>query len=231
MMNTRAIRYEKLTKAGKKSSTMKPGLRKLILTVHITSSVGWLGAVAGFLALAIAALDNKDAQTIRAAYLAMALIARFIIVPLAFASLLSGIIQALGTPWGLFRHYWVLVKLLLTLFATVVLLLKTPLIGYAARQAAAAVFSSANLHAAGRELLVHSAGGLLVLVVVTTLSVYKPWGLTRYGRRKLREQGIELAEESTVDTSRWVYLFGILAVVFLIVLRHFLGGHLGHHMH
>jgi hypothetical protein len=212
---------------------MKPGLRKLIFTVHITSSVGWLGAVAGFLALAIAALNSKDAQMVRAAYLAMALIARFVIVPLAFASLLSGIIQALGTPWGLFRHYWILVKLLLTLFATVVLLLKTPLIGYAARQAAAAALSSANLRAAGRELLVHSAGGLLVLVVVTTLSVYKPWGLTRYGRRKLREQGVELAEGSTTNTStsRWVYVFGILALVLLMAFRHLLGGHLGHHMH
>ena len=210
---------------------MKPGLRKLALTAHITSSVGWLGAVGGFLALAITALNCKDAQMVRAAYLAMALIARFVIVPLAFASLLTSIIQALGTPWGLFRHYWILVKLLLTLLATAVLLLKTPLISYAARQAAAAALSSADLHAAGTELLVHSAGGLMVLLVVTILSVYKPWGLTRYGRRKLRAQGVELAEESTVDISRWVYVFGIFALAVLIVLRHLLGGHLAHHMH
>ncbi len=175
-MNTAEIPDKTLSKAGRKTPTMKPGLRKLVLTLHITSSVSWLGAVAGFLVLAITAINSKDAQMVRAAYLSMALIARFVIVPLASASLLSGIIQALGTPWGLFRHYWILVKLLLTLFATVVLLLKTPLIGYAARQAAAATFFSADLHAAGRELLVHSAGGLLVLVVVTTVSIYKPWG-------------------------------------------------------
>ncbi len=229
-MNTAEIPDKTLSKAGSKTPTMKPGLRKLVLTLHITSSVSWLGAVAGFLVLAITAINSKDAQMVRAAYLSMALIARFVIVPLAFASLLSGIIQALGTPWGLFRHYWILVKLLLTLFATVVLLLKTPLIGYAARQAAAATFFSADLHAAGRELLVHSAGGLLVLVVVTTVSIYKPWGLTRYGRRILHEQSVELAEGSTVETSRWVYVFGILALVLLIVLRHLLGGHLGHHM-
>ena len=230
-MNTTAIPDKALRKAGKKSPAMKPGLRKLALTAHITFSVGWLGAVAGFLALAITALNSKDAQMVRAAYLSMALIARFVIVPLAFASLLTGIVQALGTSWGLFRHYWILVKLLLTVFATVVLLLKTPLIGYAARQAAAAALSSADLHAAGRELLVHSTGGLLVLLAVTTLSVYKPWGLTQYGRRKVREQGVELAEGSTVDISRWVYVFGILAFVLLMTLRHLLGGHLGHHMH
>lgn len=230
-MNTTAIRDKALAKAGRKNPTMKPGIRKLILTAHITSSVGCLGAVAGFLALAIAAMYGTDTQMVRAAYLAMALVARFVIVPLAFASLLTGIIQALGTPWGLFRHYWILVKLLLTLFAIVVLLLKTPLISYAARQAVAAVLSSADLDAAGRELLVHSAGGLLMLIVVTILSVYKPWGLTRYGRRKLRAQGVELAEESTVEISHWVYMFGIFALILLIVLRHLLGGHLGHHMH
>ena len=104
--------------------TMAPGLRKFALTAHIISSVGLLGAIAGFLALAVAGLTSPNDQTVRAAYLAMELIARFVIVPLAFASLLVGLIQSLGTPWGLFRHYWVLVKLLLTVFATIVLLVR-----------------------------------------------------------------------------------------------------------
>jgi len=113
--------------------TMTIRLRKLALTAHVTSSVGLLGSIAAFLSLAIAGLTSQDAQTVRAAYLAMELIARFVIVPLAFASLLTGLIQSLGTPWGLFRHYWVVVKLLLTVFATVVLLVKMELVGYAAR--------------------------------------------------------------------------------------------------
>jgi hypothetical protein len=131
----------------------------LILTAHITFSVGWIGAVAAFLALAITGLTSQDAQMERAAYTAMELTARFVIVPLAFASLLSGLIQSLGTPWGLFRHYWVLVKLSLTIFATIVLLKKMPLIGYAARRAAETPLSSADLRAAGIPLVVHAAGG------------------------------------------------------------------------
>jgi hypothetical protein len=55
---------------------------------------------------------------VRAAYPAMELIARFVIVPLAFGSLLTGLIPSFGTPSGLSRHYWVLVKFLLTIFAT-----------------------------------------------------------------------------------------------------------------
>jgi hypothetical protein len=164
--------------------TMTFGLRKFALTAHVTSSVGLLGSIAAFLALAVAGLISQDAQMLRAAYLAMELIARFVIVPLALASLLSGLIQSLGTPWGLFRHYWVVVKLLLTLFATVVLLVKMELIGYAARVAAGTTLSRADLLAAGIQLVVHAAGGLLVLLVPAVLSVYKPSGVTRYGRRK-----------------------------------------------
>jgi hypothetical protein len=170
---------------------MTPSLRKLLLTAHITFSVGWLGAVAAFLALAIAGLTSRDAQMVRTAYSGMELTARFVIVPLAVASLLSGLIQSLGTPWGLFRHYWVLVKLLLTIFATIVLLAKMPLIGYAARRAAETTSSSADLHTVGLQLAVHATGGLLVLFAITALSVYKPWGLTRYGQRKQQERRYE----------------------------------------
>ena len=75
-------------------------------------------------------------QIVRACYLAMPLIAWLVIVPLAVASLLIGIVQSLGTPWGLFRHWWVLLKLLVTVFATTVLLLKMQLIGTVAGAAA-----------------------------------------------------------------------------------------------
>lgn len=103
--------------------TMTPRLRKFALTAHVTSSVGWLGAVAGFLALADAGLTTQDAQMVRAAYVAMELTGWFVIVPLSLASLLTELVQSLGTKWGLFRHYWILVKLLITILATIVLLL------------------------------------------------------------------------------------------------------------
>ena len=165
---------------------MTPFFRKFALTLHVTSSVGLLGAIAAFLALAITGLTSGDVQTVRAVYLVMDLIARFVIVPLAFASLLTGLIQSLGTTWGLFRHYWVLVKLLLTVFATIILLFKMELIGYAALLAAETTLPSAELRAAGIQLVVHAAGGLLVLLVPMVLSVYKPQGRTRYGLHKQR---------------------------------------------
>jgi hypothetical protein len=88
----------------------------------------------------------------------------------------------------LFQHYWVLFKLLLTVLATIVLLVKMELIGYAAHLAAETTLSRADLSTAGIQLVVHAAGGLLVLLMPAVLSVYKPPGLTRYGRQKQYEQ-------------------------------------------
>jgi hypothetical protein len=166
--------------------TMSPGVRKLALTAHVTSSVGWLGAVVAYLALVVAALTRQDAQTVRAAWVALELTGWFAIVPLSLASLLTGLVQSLGTPWGLFRHYWVLFKLLLTVLATIILLLHMPTVSFLA--GVAAQTDSATLGGLRGELL-HAGGGLLVLLVVTTLGVYKPRGLTPYGWRKQHEQG------------------------------------------
>jgi hypothetical protein len=210
---------------------MTSAFRKLNLTAHVTSSVGWIGAVAAFLALAIAGLTSHDAHMVRVAYPAMELIARFVIVPLALASLVSGLIQSLGTPWGLFRHYWVLVKLSLTIFATIVLLEKMPPIGYAARRAAETALSSADL-SAGMPLAVHAAGGILVLLVVTALSVYKPWGLTAYGRR-MQQEGDKVQGRAVSETPVAVQvLLGAFGVVLLAIaaLHHTVHG-FGSHGH
>jgi uncharacterized membrane protein len=161
---------------------MPPHLRKLLLTAHVTSTVGWLGAVLVFLALAIVSLTSQDAQTVRGTYLVMEPAARFVLVPLAFASLLTGIVQALGTPWGLFRHYWVLFKLLIGVFATVVLLMYMETFKFMARIAAD---PTADLGVVSNASpMVHAALALLLFVVATVLAVYKPRGMTRYGWRK-----------------------------------------------
>ena len=166
---------------------MSSSLRKFVLTVHIATSVGLLGAVAGFLALAVTGLASGDSQIGRAAYPAMDVLAWYIIVPLMFASLAIGIVSSLGTNWGLFRYNWVATKLVITVVATVVLLLQMKMIGrLAAAALAMSLVSPEHLHER-MGLVLHSGGGLLVLLVPLALSVYKPWGKTRYGQRKLDE--------------------------------------------
>jgi hypothetical protein len=109
----------------------------------------------------------------------------YVIVPLALASVLTGLVMALGTKWGLFRHYWVLISFVLTILAIVVLLLHMPTVNSTADVVQKA--EGASLDGLGGDLL-HPAIGLVVLLVIQTLYVYKPPGLTRYGWRKQQEQ-------------------------------------------
>lgn len=152
---------------------MAPGVRKLALTVHLIVSVGWIGAVFAYLALGVSAVSGRETQAVRAAWLAMELVGWYVLVPLAIAALLTGIVMSLGTRWGLFRHYWVLITLLLTILATAVLLLHMPTVSYLAGVAQKA--EGAELAGLGGDLF-HPTAGLLVLLVITVLNVYKPRG-------------------------------------------------------
>jgi hypothetical protein len=211
---------------------MTAGLRKFALTAHVTSSVGWLGAAAAYLALAITALTSRDPQMVRAAYLSMEVMGWLVIVPCSFAALLSGLVQSLGTDWGLFRHYWIAMKLVLTIGATTVLLLHMPTVSRMA--GVAAETTSSNVELGALPLVVHAAGGLLVLLATTTLSIYKPWGMTAYGRRRQRE-GSQLSplRTSTISTRGWLYLSCIIAIVLFLLFigMHFTGAGFGVQTH
>ena len=159
-------------------------IRKLALTVHIIFSVGWLGSVIAYLSLVIAVLSGGDTAAARSTWASMELIGWFAIIPLAIGSLLSGLVISLGTTWGLFRHYWVVTKLVLTVIATVILIVHMPAVSLQA-DASGAIVGHAGM-GGPRSELVHAGGGLLVLLATTILAVYKPFGLTWYGKRNQR---------------------------------------------
>lgn len=179
---------------------MPPGLRRLALSAHLALSVGWIGSVAAYVALDVTAATSQEPQTLRAAYVGMGLIAGSVILPLAIAALLTGVIMSVGTRWGLLRHWWVVTSLLLTIAATGILMVEERTIQALAATAVDPSTSSDELRSMG-STLVHSVGGALVLLVVLVLNVYKPRGLTPYGwRRQLEER--RARRESSAEQKR-----------------------------
>lgn len=162
---------------------LSPRLRLLVLTAHILLSVGWLGALAAYTALDLVAGAAQDPGTLRAAYLGMAIVAGDVIVPLAIAAWVTGVGIALGTKWGLLRHWWVVVSLILTTVAAGVLLLEMRVINGHAATARNPATTAEQLRGLDTTLP-HSVGGMIILLVVLVLNMYKPRGLTRYGWRK-----------------------------------------------
>jgi hypothetical protein len=169
-------------------AVMSPWWRKVALAAHVMASVGWLGAVAAFLALAIVGLRNGDAESVRAAYIATDAITWLVIVPLAFGSLLTGILVSVTTPWGLVRHYWVLVKLILSVLATTLLLVHTRPIGMLATAAQSAALDGPGIGSMQVQLVVDATSAIAALLVNVVLSVFKPQGMTVYGWKKCRQE-------------------------------------------
>ena len=202
---------------------LAPALRRFTFTTHVTSSVGWIGAVLVFLALAVIGLTSQDERTVRGAYLVMAPAAWFVLVPLAHASLLSGIALSLGTPWGLFRHYWVVVKLGITLFSTVILMVYMGTFRQMAGVAADPVVELGLVR--NPSPMIHAILALILLLMATVLGVYKPFGATPYGSRNVaerRQTAITLAPAETFFSRRssgtWPYVAAALAIIALLFL-------------
>lgn len=202
-----------------------PRWRKLALTVHVGASVGWLGAVAAFLILAIIGLQSLDDATIRSLYPTLDLLGAYVIVPFSIAALITGLAQSLGTQWGVFRHYWIVAKLLITVGASLLLLLHMQLV-----RSAAAAAGQATLGVEPRlRLVADAAAAVLVLAIAIGLSVYKPQGLTPFGLRAESAGAVRVAN-ATVFT--YLFWMTIGALVVAIIVRHLLGGgmqsHFGH---
>lgn len=219
--------------------TMTSRLRKIALTTHITSTLGWLGAIVGFLALAITGLRSNEAQLVRSSYLAMELLGWYVLVPLCVASLVTGLVMSLGTQWGLFRHFWVVIKFVITVVSAVILFMYTQTLEQLGDLARNAAISADALKNASPVL--HSSLAILALLVNTVLSVYKPRSLTAYGRAKQKAHGelrVSASPSSEVyigpalgggasaaRVPKWIYIIAIHAVglVLLFFVLHLTG--------
>ncbi|MFF7390765.1 hypothetical protein ACFZAE_20290 [Streptomyces scabiei] len=145
-------------------------------------------------------VTGEDSQQVRGVYLAMEVTGWYVIVPLAFASLLTGLVQSLGTTWGLFRHYWVSAKLVLTVLATFLLVLHMQVADQVADAAARTSLSASDLGGMRTQLVFDAAAAVVVLLTNTALSVYKPRGITRHGWRVQQAQRMDRTGGVAVDT-------------------------------
>lgn len=154
--------------------------RKLLLTVHVTASVGWVGAILTYLVLNVVALTSTNEAQVRGAYLLFEPLLQYAITPLAVGSLVTGVVVALVTRWGLLRHRWVAVSLWLTILA--VALLFVHMSSVEVTELAVMATSGQDLSGA-RADLPNTIGGLVLVTIPLVLNIYKPRGLTRRGRR------------------------------------------------
>jgi hypothetical protein len=136
--------------------------------------------IALFLLLLNARTTSSATEAI-SGYTAVSLIVPIALPPLCLGMLGTGLLLGWGTPWGLVRHWWVFIKLLLSIVMTV--LVFVVLVPTMQSMPAIANYSTADavrksLGPLTIQLMFPPAVSFGLLGVATVLSIFKPRGLT-----------------------------------------------------
>jgi hypothetical protein len=176
---------------------LPPNARNLLLTVHVAATVSALGADLVLLVLGVAGASGADPRTV---YPASSIIGSMLMAPLAAASLASGLALALLTRWGVFRYWWVTIKLAITASLTaLVVLVLVPRLAAAARSVA---LGTALTDAERTQLVITPMVGCSLLVLTITLAVFKPsWRLRMRWRSRPGTDRVAPARDSDREAS------------------------------
>ncbi|MFY7667507.1 MAG: hypothetical protein ACOVQG_02110 [Crocinitomicaceae bacterium] len=189
---------------------------KFFLISHITFSIGWLGAIAVFIVLAVKGFNTSDKQIAQSTIMALEVSAWYVILPFCIASLITGLIQASITQWGLFKYYWIVVKLILTLAMTILLILHLQPISSLANSANNHTPESLNDSKTLLDLITKAGLAILALVAITTISIYKPWGKIQ----NIKQQNMKNNKKST----SFYLLVGLVGIIIIVLITHLVGG-------
>ncbi len=202
---------------------LNPSWRKARLLVHLVGSLAWLGAIAAYFALAVRGFTGAADLGTRAAYMNMLDVGWHVVVPLGVVSVATGAVQALGTPWGLLRNYWVIVKMGIGILALGIMLLHMGPTDELALAAAQGDIRPADLRGLRLQLVLDSAAALVVLLIAAALGVYKPRGQTPWTRPR------DGAVPGTSSPGRWLKVLTVAAALAIaaILIAH-LTGHSPH---
>lgn len=185
-MSDMTVRVPEKSAPPRKFPKMPPSVRKLFLVMHVLSSVTWLGLTIGNMTLAVAAATTADPAVQVGLFHALDTFGEVLMIPVAWTAFLAGLLMALGTQWGLVRHRWVLTKFLIT---SVTVMLTTFLLTPGLKELGDLADRTPPGQLADQDF--GETMGLIAPGIVSgacyltclVLSIYKPWGRTRWGRR------------------------------------------------
>jgi hypothetical protein len=168
---------------------LSPGPRKWLVAAHTLVGVGWFGIVLAKLVLEIVAGSTGDLSLARAGFVFASALDRELFPQAAVMTLVTGVVLSLATPWGLFKYWWIVVKLALTV---AVIATGVAFVGAWAEKGIVAA-ADGDVAAVSIRLIGAAVVHLLMLGAATVISVLKPWGQIR----PVREVGGRVARRST----------------------------------
>lgn len=150
---------------------MQKRARTLLVWLHVVTSVGWMSQAVALLALLLYGMESGDVNAFKMAQF----LDHRVLAVMANISAFSGMMLSATTPWGYFRHWWVLAKFVITVVQLYV----------------GIFILSGNLDAAadGHVTAWMPAGTALMISAIAFqawMSVAKPWGRTPWVDPKVK---------------------------------------------
>nr|CEL17482.1 Flavodoxin reductases (ferredoxin-NADPH reductases) family 1; Vanillate O-demethylase oxidoreductase [Kibdelosporangium sp. MJ126-NF4] len=165
---------------------VRPKARKALVATHVIASASWVGITATIVAMSVVAMTTRDAEVMLVTYRLMESFDLTLLPWANFASTLSGIAVGIVTPWGLVRYYWVAIKLAISVSILVLAFgfLHNRLVAAAADADRLATTGAApDLGSLPETVFGGFTFALINLVAAVLLSLYKPGGKTKRGKR------------------------------------------------
>ncbi|SFO90547.1 hypothetical protein SAMN04489713_110197 [Actinomadura madurae] len=153
--------------------------RRVWLTLHVGVSVGWLGLALAMTTLAITGATADDHAVRHGSYELMHVFDLTIVIPSVVLAVVTGLVVSLGTPWGLVKHRWVLLKFVISLVIPVIATVQS---GWIEELQHRTADPAADPGGTGLVLVLCMLLYAALLWTAVVLSVFKPGGKTRWGR-------------------------------------------------
>lgn len=176
--------------------------RKFFLTLHVGLAVSWLGASMSMVVLSLTGLLTEDLGLRHNAYAIMHIFDLAIVIPLVVVSIVTGLVVSLGSHWGLIKNRWVLTKFATALAIPAFAGVKE---NFWVRELAekTAANPAVDRNGVDLKLAVCMIVFCCALWSATVLSIYKPWGKTRWGSgnwpRTARRPGVLIHPRGSTD--------------------------------
>ncbi|MYV99201.1 DUF2269 family protein [Streptomyces sp. SID3343] len=151
-------------------------VRRAVNSGHVVFAVGLLGAEWAMLLTSVVARSTDDPTLRHSGYRLMQVFALGGGIPFSVLSLISGVLLCLYTPWGLWKHLWIKVKIVLLLAVIVTGVGVVSQFVHRLMSASAPGGDADALPALQTWHLAAVIFQILALIVATALSVFKPAG-------------------------------------------------------
>ncbi|GIP40677.1 hypothetical protein J31TS4_39570 [Paenibacillus sp. J31TS4] len=154
--------------------------KQWIVVIHVLSVVCWLGGAMVMLLLGLYMQKAENGEQLYYTLENMHLIDVVFVRYTALLALFTGIVLSVWTNWGLFKHYWILIKLILTV-ALIAFGIKymgawlSQIVRIAQQERSLALSDTAFLNAS-YSLIGGAAANIVSLIFMTAISYIKPFG-------------------------------------------------------